>query len=197
METWPYKVKQKTWTSCKVWVLIASASLPPERRHMCTQHLRMIRHPLQRSTSYWALTNHSGGSCSGEEEGEEMKGNEVSVRLRGHSGEQAQTTRALLYSASTQEKGKGESDCMCKHANTSHIITIPESTFCWHLWFLNPQIPSAQKLKSILFCTLLHSSVATSLQWRWWTYCKRLGGGQVFIWISPSKNVAATSKVRY
>lgn len=35
-----------------------------------------------------------------------MKGNKVSVRLRGHSGEQAQTTRALLYSASPQEKGK-------------------------------------------------------------------------------------------
>ncbi len=52
-----------------------------------------------------------------------MKGKKVSVRLRGHSGEQAQTTSALLYSASTQEKGKGESDCMCKHANTSHIIT--------------------------------------------------------------------------
>lgn len=58
-----------------------------------------------------------------------MKGNKVSVRLRGHSGEQAQTTRALLYSASTQEKGKGESECMCKHASTSHIISVLESTF--------------------------------------------------------------------
>lgn len=58
-----------------------------------------------------------------------MKENKVSVRLRGHSGEQAQTTRALLYSSSTQDKGKGESDGMCKHANTSHIITVLESTF--------------------------------------------------------------------
>lgn len=59
-----------------------------------------------------------------------MKGNKVSVRLRGHSGEQAQTTRALLYSVSTPEKGKGESNGVCKHANTSHIITVLESTFC-------------------------------------------------------------------
>lgn len=58
-----------------------------------------------------------------------MKGNEVSVRLREHSGEQVQTTSASLYSASTQQKGKRESDYVCKHANTSHIITVHGSTF--------------------------------------------------------------------
>lgn len=37
-----------------------------------------------------------------------MKGNEVSVRQRGHSGEQAQTTRALLscaFHAGEKEEG--------------------------------------------------------------------------------------------
>lgn len=52
-----------------------------------------------------------------------MKGNEVSVRLRGHSGEQAQTTRALLYSASTQEKGKEKVNA-CANMQTLHTLSL-------------------------------------------------------------------------
>lgn len=50
-----------------------------------------------RTTSHRASSNLSGGCVS--EEGE-MKGQEVSMRLRGHSDVQAQTTGALLCSAS-------------------------------------------------------------------------------------------------
>lgn len=57
-----------------------------------------------------------------------MKGNTVSVRLSRHSGEQAQTASTLLYSDSThereRERRKGERECMCKHENTSHIVTV-------------------------------------------------------------------------
>lgn len=90
----------------------ATVTLPPVHRHMCTQHLEMIRYPGNRGALLIEprlITLEEAAQRGGgweEEEGEEMKGNKVSVRLRRHSGEQAQTTRALLYSASTQDKGK-------------------------------------------------------------------------------------------
>lgn len=70
-----------------------------------------------------ALANHSGGSCSKEEEGEEMKGNKVSVRLNRHSREQAQTTSVLLYSASTQEKDE-EKVTACANTKTLHTLSL-------------------------------------------------------------------------
>ncbi|TNN84084.1 hypothetical protein EYF80_005690 [Liparis tanakae] len=77
----------------------------------CVHANKVVLKPQKRG----ALANHSGGSCSKEEEeeGEEMKGNKVSVRLSRHSGEQAQTTSVLLYSASTQEKDEEKTSACC------------------------------------------------------------------------------------
>lgn len=103
------------------------ASLPPEHRHICTQHLEMIRHPEKREALLiepWLITQEEAAQRRRRRARGEMKGNKVSVSLRRHSGEQAQTTSALLYSASTQDKGKKEKVTACANMQTLHTLPL-------------------------------------------------------------------------
>lgn len=88
---------------------------------------------FQRSASHRALANLSGGQhlCGGG--GGEMKGQEVSGGLRGHSAQQAQAAAASLSSASPPKNRKGESDGVRGHADASVVKAIGWSVFCGRL----------------------------------------------------------------
>lgn len=119
--------------------------------HKCAQHLRTIHHLSREALPIEPSLISLGGAFL--RRWGEMKGQEVSIRLRGHSDEQAQTAGALLCSASTWKNGKGESDGMHEHANASEVKAISVSIFRWCLKFPNLQTFDTQMLKSLkIYC---------------------------------------------
>lgn len=77
--------------------------------HMCKQHLGTIYHLSRGALPIEPMLIWGGG----------VKGREVSIRLRGHSEEQAQTTGALLCSASTWK----EKVMACMDTQTLLLLT--------------------------------------------------------------------------
>lgn len=63
-----------------------------------------------------------------------MKGSKVSVRLRGHSDEQAQTTTALLWILLLHKIKEKEKVTACANTQTLHTLSpFSRSTFIRHL----------------------------------------------------------------